>query len=505
MKTGLPLYAKILIWFFLNLLLLVLAFWIGIRAQLYSGFDTLLSARAGERMQVLGDLVGGELRDAPVTEWNRVLARFSAAYRVQLFLLDGGSKVLAGGSVTLPETVLQKMGTAGSTGAVRPRGRGGPPWAASGTTATEGGGMGMGMGGMGGMGGVGGGDGMGRQFKFFIRTDSPTRYWAGVRLPAVAAGHPEWRPITLVAVSDSLSGGGLFFDLGSWLAVAGAVVILSALFWLPLVRGITRATSLMTKATGQMAEGNLEARVELRRNDELGRLAQSINLMAGRLETYVSGQRQFLGATAHELCSPLARIQVALGILEQRASLQEQERFKDLREDVDFMSRMVHELLSFSKASFGTAAVQLQSVPLFSAVERAVQREVSSPTTVQIHVPANLAVMAEPDLLQRALGNILRNAARYAGDAGPVIITAEKRTNDVMLCISDSGPGVPDEALPLLFDPFYRVESSRSRDTGGAGLGLTIVKTCIEACGGTVSCRNRKPAGFEVVVNLTGG
>lgn len=489
MKTGLPLYAKILIWFFLNLLLLVLAFWIGIRAQLYSGLDTLLSTRAGERMQVVGDLVVGELRAAPLAEWNRVLGRFSAAYKVKLLLLEGTGKVLAGGSVTLPEAVLKKMGTAASTAAMRARGRGGPPWATSGTTTNE-------------VGGFGGGDGMGRQFKFFIRTDSPTRYWAGVRLPAVAAGHPEWRPITLVAVSDSLSGGGLFFDVGSWLAVAVAVVVLSSLFWLPLVRGITRATTLMTNATGQMAEGNLEARVELRRNDELGRLAQSINRMASRLETYVSGQRQFLGSTAHELCSPLARMQVALGILEQRASPEERERFKDLREDVDSMSQMVHELLSFSKASFGTATVQLESIPLLSAVERAVQREVPPTTPVEIVIPEPLAVMAEPDLLQRALGNILRNSVRYAGNTGPVTITAEKKADRVFLCIADGGPGVPEEALPLLFDPFFRVESSRSRDMGGAGLGLTIVKTCVEACGGTVGCRNRKPEGFEIVVRL---
>jgi two-component system sensor histidine kinase CpxA len=174
----------------------------------------------------------------------------------------------------------------------------------------------------------------------------------------------------------------------------------------------------------------------------------------------------------------------------------------DLREDVDSMSRMVHELLSFSKASFGTAAVQLQSIPLLSAVERTVQREVPPVTPVQIRIPENLAVMAEPDLLQRALGNILRNAVRYAGSAGPVIITAEKSAGGVSLCIADCGPGVPEEALPLLFDPFYRVEGSRSRDTGGAGLGLTIVKTCVEACGGSVSCRNRKPIGFEVLVRL---
>lgn len=489
MKTGLPLYAKILIWFFLNLLLLVLAFWIGIRAQLYSGFDTLLSARAGERMQILGDLVGSELRDTPVADWNRVLDRFSKAYKVELILVDGNNKVVGGGSIALPQEILNTLGSQGTTAAVRPRGRGGPPWATSG--------------GGGGGAGFGGGAGLGRQFKFFIRTDSPTRYWAGVRMPMVATGHPEWRPITLVAVSDSLSGGGLFFDVGSWLAVAGAVVILSALFWMPLVRGITRATSLMTRATGQMAEGNLEARVDIRRNDELGRLAQSINRMADRLGTYVSGQRQFLGATAHELCSPLARIQVALGILEQRASPDEQERFKDLREDVDSMSRMVHELLSFSKATFGTAAVQLQSVPLGAAVERVVQREAGSTASVQMQIPETLVVMAEPDLLQRALGNLVRNAMRYAGTAGPITISAERKPDGVCLSIADSGPGVPEEALPLLFDPFYRVEHSRSRDSGGAGLGLTIVKTCVEACGGSVSCRNRKPAGFEVVVRLT--
>ena len=109
MKTGLPLYAKILVWFFLNLLLLGVAFWIAVRVQFASGFDTLLSARAGERMQALGDVVGGELREAAVSEWNGVLARFSEAYKVQLVLLNGNNQAVAGGPVILPEAVLKTL------------------------------------------------------------------------------------------------------------------------------------------------------------------------------------------------------------------------------------------------------------------------------------------------------------------------------------------------------------------------------------------------------------
>ena len=96
----------------------------------------------------------------------------------------------------------------------------------------------------------------------------------------------------------------------------------------------------------------------------------------------------------------------------------------------------------------------------------------------------------------------MRNSIRYAGESGSVRIGAGSEHGKTFLTVSDNGPGVPAEALQRIFDPFYRVEASRSRDTGGVGLGLAIVKTCVEACGGTVSARNREPNGLEVRILL---
>jgi two-component system sensor histidine kinase CpxA len=329
-------------------------------------------------------------------------------------------------------------------------------------------------------------------------------YWVvmHIRIPA-ADGPPRPEPLILIAVSKSLTGGGLFFDLTAWLIGAVAIVTLSALFWVPLVSGITHSISRMTAATEKIAEGNFEVRAGVRRRDELGQLSDAINRMADRLAGFVTGQKRFLGDIAHELTSPIARTQVALAILEQRADPAQKEYLADLREEVEQMSALVNELLSFSKASIGGAAVKLQPVPLRALCQKAADRECPPGSgEIQNHVPEDLVVQADPDLLARAIGNILRNAIHYAAKAGPIIINAQRTSDHVQLTIDDSGPGIPEEALPRVFDPFYRVDTSRTRETGGVGLGLSIVKTCIQTCSGAVHCENRQPHGLRVVVQL---
>jgi two-component system sensor histidine kinase CpxA len=271
---------------------------------------------------------------------------------------------------------------------------------------------------------------------------------------------------------------------------------------LPLVRGITHSIREMTGATARVAEGRFDIRVREDRGDELGLLARSINGMAGRLAGFVNGQKRFLGDIAHELCSPLARAQVALGILEGQVSAGVLE---DLREEVQQMSSLVNELLSFSKASLAAGRIKLESIPLHVVLARAIEREGLSGPAIRSTVPMDLLVKAEPDLLCRAVSNLLRNAVKYAGEDGPVEAAAERVGRDVILTVSDDGPGVPEEALAQIFDPFYRVDISRARETGGAGLGLAIVKTCVESCGGRVSCHNRAPHGLSVVITLAAG
>jgi two-component system sensor histidine kinase CpxA len=326
-------------------------------------------------------------------------------------------------------------------------------------------------------------------------------YWIGVRAPLLTESGRPGPLISLLIAVPSLASGGLLFDVTPWLWVGAAVLVCSALLWLPLVRGITRSIRQMTGAAGQMAQGQFVTRVDTDRSDELGRLGESLNHMAGRLGEYVTGQKRFLGDIAHELCSPLARMEMALGVLEQRAGAEQQGHVNDVREEVRHMSSLVNELLSFTKAGLRAKDLELRPVPLAEVCARVIAREAQEKADIAVKVDADVKVLADSDLLARAVANVLRNAVRYAGDAGPVTITAAVHASDVLLAIADSGPGVPPETLHRLFDPFYRPETARTREGGGAGLGLAIVKSCVEACGGSVTVRNAQP-GLEVTMTL---
>jgi two-component system sensor histidine kinase CpxA len=333
-------------------------------------------------------------------------------------------------------------------------------------------------------------------------TTEPSRYWVVVPARFHQAGNPHPGPLALVIVSDSLSAGGLFFDVTPWLVTGAAALLLSVLLWFPLVRGINRSIAQMTEATRQIAAGRFDTRVNERRRDELGTLGRAINQMAARLDGLVSGQKRFLGDVAHELCSPLAKLRVSLAILGQRTKTDQQKYLISAEDEAAHMASLVNELLSFSKASLSARSAPLRSVSALEAADKALRRETVEGTAVHVEIPADLRVIADAELLVRALANLLRNSIRYAGEAGPITVTGDRAGTQARITVSDCGPGVPANELARIFDPFYRVDASRDRATGGVGLGLAIVKTCVEACGGSVTCRNREPKGLEVTLQL---
>jgi len=120
----------------------------------------------------------------------------------------------------------------------------------------------------------------------------------------------------------------------------------------------------------------------------------------------------------------------------------------------------------------------------------------------ELKIPDGLIVWSDPTLLGRAIGNLVRNASIHAGPRPKVIIAAEEDARAVHITVSDNGPGVPPEELARIFEPFYRIDRSRSRDTGGSGLGLAIVRTAIEACGGETSASLPEIGGFAVKITL---
>ena len=338
-----------------------------------------------------------------------------------------------------------------------------------------------------------------------MRTRPPARYWSGLRIPLPPGPMLPPAAAVLLAVSDSLTGNGFFFDPLPWMVVAATVILISVLLWIPMVRNITRPLARMTRATEEIAKGRFDVSIHEPRTDEIGRLARAINHMAARLSAFVTGQKRFLGDVAHELGSPIARIQFGLGALEQRIRRENRQRVIDVMEDVDHMSRLVSELLAFSRAEMKAKTIRLETMNLLPVVQEAVKRETTPEARIVSDIDPGIRVVASAELLTRALANLVRNAARHAGSAGVIHVSAERRKNEVAIEVRDAGPGVPENLLDQLFEPFFRPEPSRDRDSGGVGLGLAIVKTCVETCKGTVSARNCMPNGFAVTIALKKG
>ena len=334
-------------------------------------------------------------------------------------------------------------------------------------------------------------------------THYPTRYWAGMRVPLRSLATANTRPAVLLLRSSSLFTSGVLFEWRLWFGVALGVVAISVACWLPFIRGLTRSIAAMDRATTEIARGNFATQTAHGRRDELGDLGQQINRLGSRLEGFVKNQKRFLGDIAHELSAPIARIQFALGILERKAEDPLQPHVAVLHEEVQEMSGLVNELLQFSKAGLEPNRAPLAAVDVASVVRKAAARETVPEAAFEISIPDGLAAMAVEASLVRAVSNILRNAVRYAGSSGPIVISAKRQQDQVSIAVADSGPGLPEDQLEEVFAPFYRPEASRTRETGGAGLGLAIVKTCVEACQGTVAARNRASGGLEVTIRLS--
>jgi two-component system sensor histidine kinase CpxA len=257
----------------------------------------------------------------------------------------------------------------------------------------------------------------------------------------------------------------------------------------------------MRVAAEYMAQGHFDRRLDIERSDEIGSLATSLNHLATRLEEFVMGKKQFLGDIAHELGSPLARLQYAVAIMESQARPEMQPILDDVREEVAQMAALLQEILQFTKAGL-QSELHMQPVELSEALEHVLLQENIPHEQISSQLEEGLSVLADPLYLRRAIANVLRNSLRYAEGSGPILLEARREKDEVLLRISDKGPGVPPELVHRLCDPFFRTESARTRETGGVGLGLSIVKRCVEACGGTVLLRNLAPHGLAVEMRL---
>lgn len=482
--------ARILLLAGLNLVLLA---GIGLAAsgvRLPRSLGEMIMQSAEPRLQDVTRRIAFDLERTPAAEATALLDRYGAEYRTRFLLVANDGRLIAGVPLQLPETVVAAL--AGpppgerrpSPGGMRPppgQGRpfpGGPPdrlGPPDNRTGLR----------------------MPQTPARLVSVTGEPKTWIVLRTPIRFADTTDIVPGSLIVVPYSRLNDPLLFPV-RWFWWSLLALALTAACWWPLLRRLTVSLSRMEQATSQIAEGRFDTRLGIARPDEVGRLSESIERMAARLGALVTGQKRFLGDTAHELRSPLGRMQVALEILDTHVQEPERPYVRDLKDDVEALSRLTDDLLQYARAELSNRAVTLTPVNVADVIGKVIAREDRASMTFDVRVPDGLIVNAEPSLFERAISNLVRNAVKYAGAAEPIVIQATRDAAGTTITVSDSGPGVAPESIERIFDPFYREDVARNRKTGGVGLGLAIVRSAVEACGGTVSCRNRQPHGLEV-------
>jgi len=265
-----------------------------------------------------------------------------------------------------------------------------------------------------------------------------------------------------------------------------------------LVRQITRPLTALRDASRRIAQGDLAARVPLQSNDELGQVGSAFNRMASALQTQETVRRNLMADIAHELRTPLTAIQGTVEALQDGVFPLTPGSLEPIHEETLLLGRLVEDLRTLAQAEAGRLSLNVDSVDAAELVERLVTG--LQPTAQQSGVDLRWRVTspcptlrADPQRLGQVLTNLLSNALRHTPAGGEIDVMVEPQEGGILFAVQDSGPGIAAADLPHLFDRFYRGDRSRSRATGGSGLGLTIARQLVEAHGGRIWAESPPP------------
>lgn len=276
-----------------------------------------------------------------------------------------------------------------------------------------------------------------------------------------------------------------------------------------LARQLARPMETLRTAIRRFAAGDLDQRVSHAlgdRRDEIGELARDFDAMAERIATLLSSQQRLLRDISHELRSPLARQQIAIGLLRERLDDPraaktidrvelEAERLNDLIAELLTLARIDNDAEQEAPTTFDLADV------LRSVVEDANFEATRRNRSVRLATCHACKVVGTQSVLRRAIENVVRNAVRYTADGTPVDVALHTGAMAV-ICVRDHGPGVADNVLGDIFRPFFRVDDARGRDSGGTGIGLAITHRAIHRHGGTIRARNAESGGLEIELTI---
>jgi|HubBroStandDraft_4_1064222.scaffolds.fasta_scaffold24365_2 signal transduction histidine kinase len=282
-----------------------------------------------------------------------------------------------------------------------------------------------------------------------------------------------------------------------WMMAAGVFLCYLLAYYL------TYPVRKLQRAVERFGRGDLTARAATRRHDELGDLGRTFDRMADRIQTLVDAEHRLLLDISHELRSPLARLRVAVELA--RSGQNRDQHLDRIDKEAVRLNSLVGGLLQVTRAEGDPGALRREPVRLDRLLEELVAdsslEAQARGSEVRLGSAQPATVQGDAELLRRAIENVIRNAIRHAPESSVVEASLEAAGGRAVVRIRDYGPGVPEEALPRIFDAFYRVETDRDRASGGAGLGLSIARRAVELHKGTIRARNAGP-GLEVEIDL---
>ena len=277
-----------------------------------------------------------------------------------------------------------------------------------------------------------------------------------------------------------------------------------ALTWMVVLAGyafmrwLLRPVRWLSEGAAAVRDGAYDHRVPETRGGELLELSRTFNEMTLALRATLCAQKRLLIDVGHELRTPITRLKLALELLPDR------ERAEAMREDVDDMEVMVVSILESARLRHEVRSVRTTPMDLGELVGAVAARYVEGMPGVEVVLPGEPVVaVVDGEKLAMVVRNLLDNACKYSrpGDA-PVAVTLAGEREWIVLTVADCGPGISAEALPHIFEPFYRVDASRTRDTGGFGLGLSLCQAIVQAHGGRIAASSTPGAGLTVTVAI---
>ncbi|WP_299571426.1 ATP-binding protein [uncultured Shewanella sp.] len=316
------------------------------------------------------------------------------------------------------------------------------------------------------------------------------------------AGEREYRVYSRIA--DNHPKPWFFFFNDNKLLTIIIAMMLSGMLCGLLAWNLGKPLRSLKQSSNALAEGDLSSRVDSKvanRGDEIGELAQAFNSMADAIETMIHNQQRLMGDISHELRTPLTRLQLSLALA--RKKEQSSIEIERIGYEAEQLEDLISELLTLSRVTISNNEnlVHLELAESLSQVLDDAEFEAEQQQKqLDIDIPESISLDHYPKSLSRAIENVLRNAIRYADSA--VSIHAIQERQNILITISDNGPGIDDAELEEVFKPFYRPDSARDRESGGWGLGLAITHAAIKLNQGHISASNLKPQGLKVLITL---